>query len=156
MYSFDELAASVRDQGLALGKMIVTTEPTKRQLKAKEVLAKIYGIASNLFFIGIFVTFFVYLFVQLVGDHPALLPTVKALWEKLSVPALIVVVLAIMALFLLLLRGLLFLFQIVSATELTKFYLFIELLNLARQYLGEPTVRPTPFLVEMLKKILDL
>ena len=63
MYSFDELAASVRDQGLALGKMIVTTEPTERQQKAKEVLAKIYGIASNLFFLGIFVTFFVFLFV---------------------------------------------------------------------------------------------
>ncbi len=156
MYFLDELTASIRDQGLALGKMIVTTEPTERQKKAKEVLDRVYGIASNLFFLGIIVTFVVYLVLQLAGDHPALLPTLKALWEKLSVPAVAGAILGIVALFLLLLRGLLFLFQVISATELTKFYFFIELINLARQYLGEPTVRPTPFLFEMLQKIFDL
>lgn len=156
MNFLEHLTATVRDQGLALGKMIVTTEPTEQQKKAKELLDRVYGVASNLFFLGIIITFAVYLLLPLAGDHPALLPTLKALWEKLSVPALAGVILGIVALLLLLLRGLLFLFQVISATELTKFYFFIELINLARQYLGEPTVRPTPFLVEMLQKIFDL
>lgn len=156
MYFFDQLTVTVRDQGLALGKMIVTTEPTARQLKTKEVLDKVYGVTKNLFFLGIIVTCVAYLLLQFAGDHPALLPTLKALREKLSFPALAGALLGLVALFLLLLRGLLFLFHFITATELTKFYLFIELINMVHQYLGEPTVRPTPFLYEMLKKIFGL
>jgi len=156
MYFFDELASSVRDQGLALGKMIVTTEPTERQLKTKRVLDQVYGVTKNLFFLGIIGTCVTYLLLRFAGAHPALLPTLKVLWDKLSFPALAGVLLALVALLLLLLRGLLFVFKYVNATELTKFYLFIELINMVHQYLDKPDVRPTPFLVEMLKKILDL
>lgn len=136
--------------------MILTTEPTPQQKKAKEVLDKIYGVASNLFFLGIVVTASAYFLVRMSGDLPGLLPTTKHLWEELALPAIAGVVLAIIAAFLVMLRGLLYLFQLVSATELTKFYLFIELINLGRQYLNEPSIRPTPMLVEMLNKILGL
>jgi len=153
MYFFDELTASVRDQGVALGKLIVTTEPTPRQEKTKKALEKVYGVACNLFFLAIIVLFVLFLFVQFAGDRPGLVPVVWALADKLSYPALAAILLATVAAFLLLLRAMLYLFKYISAVELVKFTLFLELINLACQYISEPRVQPVPFLVEMLKKI---
>jgi hypothetical protein len=156
MYFLDQLTASVRDHGLALGRMIVTTEPTARQEKARELLAKFYVIVSHVFFLGIMVTFFLFVLLQVAGSHAGLVAIGKSLAAKLPIPALAVVILGPIVLLLLLLRGLLYLFQVVSAVELTKFYLFLELVNLAHQHLSQPAVQPVPFLVAMLRKLLDV
>jgi hypothetical protein len=156
MYFFDQLTAAVRDQGLALGKMILATEPTKQQEKATQAFDKIYKVALNLFFLGIVAIFVVYVVLQFADGQPGLVPAIKMVAQRLSFPAQAGVVLGVVALVLLLLRGLLFVFQFVTAADLTKFLLFLELLNLGYQYLSEPTVQPVPFLVEMIKKILKI
>lgn len=156
MHFFDHLAVTIRDQAVALGKMIVTTEPTRQQEKATKVFNKIYGITLNLFFLGIVAIFVGYVIVQFAGGQAGLVPLAEALVDKLSFPAQAAIILGFVALFLLLLRGVLFVFQFVNTVELTKFLLFLELVNLGYQYLSEPTVQPVPFLVEMIKKILEI
>jgi len=139
-----------------LAKMIVETESTEQQKKAKEVLERIDALASNIFFIGIVVTFVTYVSIKFFGNHPGLMASLDSMRQKVSYPVLGLGCLGTIALFLLILRGLLYVFRIVSATELTKFYLFVELINLAVQYLYHPQEGPTPMLFEMLRKILDI
>src|SRR4051812_35208296 len=116
----EDLVDSVRDNSIALGKMIVETETTAQQKRAKEILDKIYVVASNLFFIGIVLTFVAYVLFRFFGNHPGLIAAIDQLRQKLSYPVMGFAALGSITLLLLILRGLLYLFKIISAIELTK------------------------------------
>jgi hypothetical protein len=147
----DDLVEFVSKQGAALARAICETEPTEQQKKAKEFLAKVYTIANNVFFIGIVLIFAWYSFIR-VRDSVSLPHVVTSLFEKLSSWQL-PFALAVIGVSLLILRGLLFVFKFISAVELTKLYLFIELIHLAVQAFPNSKTPPTLFLFEMLKKI---
>ena len=125
-------------------RSVFDTEVTDRQKRAQEIVSKIYTIGANALFVLLVVSLYVFL-LRKIGFIGFLQGTLSRS-VGMSIPGILVVVVISLTL----LRGMLTLFQFVRAAELSKLYVFVELIRVGVTYLSSGKT-PTPWVMETLK-----
>lgn len=135
---------------------VFDTEESDKQKAAKEIVSKVYTIATNLMFVAIIVT----LYIALLSDLGIFAFIRTPFQPEGSIPEAhfsfsawfsgCIWLFVLIALSLAMLRGMLKLFRFLRASELTKLYAFVELIRLGVSYVTTGST-PVPWVMAALK-----